>query len=181
MNTKLGAILLAVAGLIGCSTNRAPDVSTNIRNSLNQAGFKDVSVTQDRDRGVVTLTGNVKDEEARYRAGELAKTQAEGQVVANQIAVLPAGNESTAKTVNTDVDKGIEANLDAAMTANNFNGIHHSTKNGVVTLTGDVNSPDLRANAERVAAGVPFVQQVVNEINVKNQRATTSNGARGRS
>src|SRR5437763_3262624 len=111
MSTKLAVILLSLAGLIGCSTNRAPDVSTNSRHSLNQAGYKAISVTQDRDKGVVTLTGNVKDEEARNRAGELAKTQAAGQVVANQIAVLPAGNESTAKSVNSDVDKGIEANL----------------------------------------------------------------------
>jgi hyperosmotically inducible protein len=135
MSTKLGVILLALAGLVGCSANRAPDVAANIRNSLNQAGFKDVTVAQDRDKGVVTLGGNVKDEEGRYRAGELAQRQAAGQVVANQIAVLPAGNESTAKTVNSDVDKGIEANLDAAFTADNMNGIHHSTTNGVVTLT----------------------------------------------
>jgi hypothetical protein len=32
----------------------------------------------------------------------------------------------------------------------------------------------LRASAERVAAGVPNVRQVVNEIDVKNQRATSS-------
>ncbi|MBK5295295.1 MAG: hypothetical protein JJE04_26910 [Acidobacteriia bacterium] len=31
----------------------------SIRSSLDQAGFKDVSVKQDRDKGVVTLGGHV--------------------------------------------------------------------------------------------------------------------------
>jgi outer membrane biogenesis lipoprotein LolB len=47
--------LLAVGILAGCSTTAAksPDVSDSIRKSLDQSGFKDVSVSQDRDKGVV--------------------------------------------------------------------------------------------------------------------------------
>jgi hypothetical protein len=32
---------------------KSPDVSDNIRSSLDQAGFKNVSVKEDRDKGVV--------------------------------------------------------------------------------------------------------------------------------
>ena len=88
--------------------------------------------------------------------------------------MLPKNAESAAKTVNSDLDKGIEANLDAALTQARIKGIHHSTKNGVVTLKGDLPTPAMRADAERIATGVPNVQQVVNEIDVKNQRATSS-------
>ena len=53
--------LLAIGILAGCSTTSAksPDVSDSIRKSLDQAGLKDVSVTQDRDKGIVTLGGQV--------------------------------------------------------------------------------------------------------------------------
>jgi hypothetical protein len=53
--------LLALALVSGCSgtTVKSPDVSNSIRTSLDQAGYKDVSVSQDRDKGVVTLGGHV--------------------------------------------------------------------------------------------------------------------------
>lgn len=35
--------------------NQAPKVADTIHDSLDQAGYKDVSVKQDRDKGVVTL------------------------------------------------------------------------------------------------------------------------------
>ena len=53
--------VLAVGILTGCSetSSKSPDVSDSIRKSLDQAGFKDVTVGQDRDKGVVTLGGQV--------------------------------------------------------------------------------------------------------------------------
>jgi hyperosmotically inducible protein len=168
------ALALAVAGLVGCAKNQAPDVAGNVRDSLKQAGLGDVSVSQDRDRGVVTLAGNVRQAAEKDHAEQIAKSVAPGQVVANQIAVLPNGAESTTKSVNSDLDKGIEANLDAAFKQANMASVKHSTKMGVVTLKGDLESPERRAEAEKVAAGVPNVQQVVNEVDVTKQRATSS-------
>jgi osmotically-inducible protein OsmY len=167
-------LALAVAGLVGCAKNQTADVTGNVRDGLKQAGLSDVSVTQDRDRGVVKLGGNVRQVAEKDRAEQIAKNLAPGQVVANEIQVLPNGAESATKSVNADLDKGIEANLDAALKQSNLAGLRHSTKMGVVTLKGDVESPERRAEAERVAAGVPNVQQVVNEIDVKKQRATTT-------
>ncbi|HLK64842.1 MAG TPA: BON domain-containing protein [Bryobacteraceae bacterium] len=177
MSPKLSIVVFALAGLMGCASDRAPDVTGKVRDGLRQAGLNDVTVSQDRDKGVVTLGGNVAQDADKTRAEQIAKPLADGQVLADQIAVLPNGNASAAKAVDSDLDKGIEANLDAALTQSNIKGVSHSTKNGVVTLTGNLNTPALRASAEKVAAGVPNVQQVVNEINVKNQRATTSGSA----
>jgi len=96
--------------------------------------------------------------------------------VADQIAVLPQGGESQAKAVNSDLDKGIESNLDAALIqAKLHKSVSYSVKNNVVTLTGEVNSEAKRAQAEQVATAVPNVQQVVNELQVKEQKATSSN------
>ena len=168
-------LVAAILGtLAGCSkTEKAPDVKDSIRASLDQAGFKDVSVSQDRDKGVVTLTGHVPADADKAQAESIARSIAGAEVVANQVAVLPPGAESENKTVNAELDKGIEHNLDAALVAENLHDhVKYSVKNHVVTLSGEVNSPSNRAKAEKVAAGVPNVDQVVNELQVKGQKAT---------
>ena len=169
--------LLAVVVLAGCSGTavKSPDVADNINKSLNQAGFKDVTVSQDRDKGIVTLSGKVSSENEKLQAESLAKSLAGSQVVANQIAVIPMGLEKDAKTVNSDLDQGIEKNLDAALIQNKMHdNVKYKVKSGVVTLTGEVNSQDKRYQAEQVATKVPNVQQVVNDLQVKNQKATSS-------
>ena len=169
--------LLAVGILAGCSQTAAksPDVSDSIRKSLDQAGFKDVTVSQDRDKGIVTLGGQVASENDKSQAESIAKSLAGVQVVADQIAVIPVGAEKEAKAVNSDLDAGIEKNLDAALIRNRMHdSVKYEVKNGVVTLTGEVNSQSKRDRAEKVATGVPNVKQVVNDLQVKNQKATSS-------
>jgi osmotically-inducible protein OsmY len=78
--------------------------------------------------------------------------------------------------VNSDLDKGIEKNLDAALIeARLHDSVKYDVKNHVVTLTGEVNSGQERTQAEQIATAVPNVQQVVNELQVKRQKATSSN------
>jgi hyperosmotically inducible protein len=168
--------LMIVGTLAGCSgTTASPDVSDSIRKSLDQAGLKDVSVSQDRDKGVVTLGGHVPSDGEKSQAESIAKSIAGGQVVSNQIGVIPPAAESEAKTVLSDLDKGIEKNLDAALIQHRLNkGVKYDVKNGVVTLTGEVNSQAKRAQVEKVASAVPNVQQVVNELQVKDQKASSS-------
>jgi len=168
--------LLVVGTLVGCSTStKSPDVSDSIRKSLDQAGLKAVSVTQDRDKGVVTLSGNVAADADKAQAESIATSIATGQIVSNQIAVVPPGVESEAKTVNSDLDAGIEKNLDAALITNRLQkAVKFDVKNWGVTLTGEVNSKTQRARAEKVASSVPNVKQVVNELEIKNPKATSS-------
>src|SRR5579872_1737760 len=177
---KGSARLLAfvVVGLIsGCSgtSRKSPDVADSIRTSLDQAGLKKVSVDQDRDKGVVTLGGHVGADADKVQAEAVAKSLAQGEVVADQIAVLPVGAESDARTMNSDLDKGIEQNLDAALIQSKLHdGVKYAVKSCVVTLTGDVDSESKRRDVARVAASVPNVQQVVNELQVKRQKASSS-------
>jgi osmotically-inducible protein OsmY len=168
--------LLIVGTLLACSsTTKSPDVSDSIRKSLDQVGLKDVSISQDRDKGVVTLGGHVPSEGDKSQAESIARSIAGGQVVSNQIGVIPPATEREAKTVNSDLDKGIEKNLDAALIQHRLKkGVNYDVKNGVVTLTGEVNSQARRAQVEKAASAVPNVQQVVNELQVKDQKATSS-------
>ena len=167
--------LLALGSMLGCSASaNSPDVSDSIRKSLDQAGLKSVSVSQDLDKGIVTLSGQVTSENDKSQAESLAKSFAGTQVVADQIAVIPVGVEKEAKAMNSDLDQGIEKNLDAALIQNKMRDtVKYEVKSAVVTLTGEVNSKGMRSRAETVASAVPNVQQVVNDLQVKNQKASS--------
>ena len=170
--------LLAAGTLAGCASEpaKSPDVSDSIRKSLDQSGLKDVKVSQDREKGVVTLAGDVPSDMDKSQAETIAKSIAGAQVVADEIAVVPPAAAGDAKAVNSDLDKGIEKNLDAALIQNRLNKhVKYEVKSGVVTLSGEVNSQAKRAYAEKVAAAVPNVQQVVNELQVKDQKASSTN------
>ena len=66
-HVKIYALLLSFCAILGMDTlagctgasSKSPDVSETIRKSLDQANLKDVTVSQDRDKGVVTLGGHV--------------------------------------------------------------------------------------------------------------------------
>ena len=167
--------LIALLSLGACTTRKTSDVSDNVRKSLNQAGFKDVSVSQDRDKGVLNLTGHVATESDKAQAEAIAKANARGQVVADEIAVLPVNDQDTAKTVYSDHDAAIKKDLDAALTENRLSkNVKYSVKNGVVKLTGKVDSHATRSEAAKIATSIPNVQQVVNELEVKYRRETSS-------
>jgi len=174
----LGLFSVMTFGMLaGCSStaSKSPDVTDSIRRSLDQASLNDVTVKQDRDKGVVTLGGHVKSDADKSQAEAIAKSNAGSQVVADEIAVVPPGLEREARAVNSDLDKGIDKNLDAAFIKAGLNkDIKYDVKNGVVTLTGSVNSQTKKAKAEAVASKVPNVQQVVNELEVKNPKATAT-------
>src|ERR1700719_4298161 len=174
---SLLAIVL-VGTLAGCSatSTKSADVSSQIRTSLDQAGFKDVSASQDRDKGVVTLAGHVAADGDKAQAESITRSIARTQVVSNQIAVIPPGAENEAEKVNSDLDKGIKNNLDAALIQDRLHeSVKYAVKNHVVTLTGEVDSQSKRARAGEVAAAVLNVYQVVNELQVKGQKASSSN------
>ena len=168
--------LIIFGALSGCSSKtESPDVTSPIRQALGSAGIKDVSVSQDRDKGVVTLGGHVAADQEKSQAESIARSLAQGQVVANEVAVVAPGVAGEAKAINSDVDKGIAVNLDAALIQNGLNKVvKYQVKNGVITLTGNVNSESIRNQVTQIASGVPYQQQVVNELQVKDQKATSN-------
>lgn len=163
--------------LSACSNapNKSPDVADDIRKSLDQSNLKDVSVSQDRDKGVVTLTGTTASDADKAQAESIAKGIAGSQVVSNEIAVRPHGNEDMAKKMDSDHDAAIEKNLHALLVQNKLDrAVKYDVKNAVVTLTGEVNSQNRSMAVQKMAAGVPNVQQVVNELEIKNPKATST-------
>lgn len=185
MRKMLLAPLLMMALVAACRSEPAlaPDVEDTVERALEARGLKDVSVGQDREKGIVTLTGKVQNEAQKAEAASIAQSIAGSQVVANQIAVEPAGNEGVASDVNEALDDGIDSNMKALLlkvtNKDNKDDVTYSVKNAVVTLKGSVASQARRTEIEQAAAGVPNVKQVVNELEVKGQRATTRGGGGG--
>ena len=142
---------------------------SRIKDNLKQASLGDVKVGVDNDKKVVTLSGDVKSDSAKQQAEDIARSNANGYVVANEIGVRPDNNPN-AKTVDSNTDDAIKSRWKAMEAQNNWGNQHirTSVKNGVLTLKGDVDTPGQRETVERSAAQIDGVQQVVNELSVKN-------------
>jgi hypothetical protein len=114
----LGACAIALT--LACSDRpKAPDAAGDIRHSLDQAGPNDVSVSQDRDKSVVTLSGKVATDDEKARAESIARSIAGTEVVSNEIGVRPNGDESATKKVDSELDSGIDKNLEAMLVQHN--------------------------------------------------------------
>ncbi|MEO7273805.1 MAG: BON domain-containing protein [Vicinamibacterales bacterium] len=174
---KLTAVPFVLAALLaGCSSTppKSPDVEAEVRSALDSRGLKDVSVTQDREKGIVTLGGKVPTESEKAEAASIAQSLAQGQVVANQLMVTPAGMEQDATAIHEAVDDGIESNMKAMLIRMGSPAdVSYSVKSAVVTLTGTVGSQDARSSLAKAATDVANVKQVVNELQVRAQKATT--------
>lgn len=172
----LAALLLSLA--IGCSSEKAstPDVKDQVAKALGNAGYKDVKVATNNDKQLVTLTGDVKTQEDKDKAEEVAKSAASGFVVSNEIGVRPDGVEGDAKKIDSNIDSAIEKDFKAVIIANRLEKQHirFDAKNGVLTLKGDVDTAGQRQQVEKLAASVPNVQQVVNELDVKGAKRRSS-------
>ncbi|HMC32272.1 MAG TPA: BON domain-containing protein [Candidatus Angelobacter sp.] len=165
----LASLLLFLA--IGCTSQKAntPDVKDQVAKALDNAGYKDLKVNVNHDKELVTLTGEVKTQEDKDRAGELAKTASSGYIVSNEVGVRPEGVERDARKIDSNVDDAIEKDFKAVIIAHRLEKQHirFDAKNGVLTLKGNVDTPGQRDQVEKLAASVPNVQQVVNELDVK--------------
>jgi len=169
-----GLALWMVIGGVACNRNpRNPEVKAEVERLLEAAGLQDVDTDQDVEKGVVTLTGEVSSESDKERAEEIAQSASAGQIIANEISVRPFGMESQMEDTQSALDDGIEDNYKAELSKNRLEGVNYDSREGVLTLTGTVDTQTKRQQAEKLAASVPNVKQVVNMIDV-TQKATTT-------
>ena len=114
-----------------------------------------------------------------YAAYELNELRNAFNRVAKTIPVFNSNDTaaliaSMTQTPLADLDKAIGENLDAALIQNHLQKrVDYKVNNSVVTLSGEVHSQADRDAAQQIAAAVPNVRQVVNELQVKNQPATS--------
>src|SRR5262249_11052810 len=125
-------------------------------------------VKQDRDKGVITLSGHTLSDADKALAESVTKEAAAGQVVANEIVVTPPGMESDAKKISASLDDGIKDNLKAELLKQSVDtGVSYSVAAGVVTLSGKVDTPEIKKKVGQIASEVPNVKAVINDLRLK--------------
>ena len=100
--------------LTGC--NRADehaDVKDAVDQAMTQNNLGVVKVSQDREKGVLTLTGDVDSADKKTQAQTVAQQAAPGYAISNELGVRPVGYESQAKSVDSNLDSGIQDNYKA--------------------------------------------------------------------
>lgn len=171
------AVLGAIALLAGCQKATHPDEKDAVTNSLKSNNLNAVDVSQDRDKGVMTLKGNLASQDMKNQAENLAKQAAPDYTIADEIGVRPE-DVPHAGAIASDVDSAIEDNFKATIKAHenlNDQSISASAKNGTLVLKGSVKTAAQKHEAERLAKHIPNVQQVVNELEVKPGKHSTTN------
>ena len=170
-----GAILFG--SLIAGCHHTYPDAKGAVTDSLKANNLDKIDVSQDRDKGVMTLKGNVAAESDKQQAENLSKQAAPGYTIANEIGVRPP-DASNAGAVASNLDSAIEDNFKAAIKARrnlDDQSIHASSKNGTIVITGSVKTRAQKTEVSTLAKHVDNVKQVVNELEVKPDKHSTPN------
>jgi hyperosmotically inducible protein len=171
------AILAGALAIAGCDKPAHPDEKSAVTDSLKNNNLNAVNVSQDREKGVMTLSGNLDSQDMKTQAENIAKQAAPDYTIADKIGVRPPG-VSTAGSVASNLDSAIEDNYKAMIKAHanlNDQSISGSAKNGTLVIKGSVKTVKQKKEAEDLAKKVPNVQQVVNEIEVKPGKHSTTN------
>lgn len=176
--------LVPIAGLAsillvaGCNNKpHYPDSKGAVDSALTQNNLGAIHVSQDRDKGVITLTGNVPNDAQKKQAEDAAKGAAPDYTIADEIGVVPPADASATKSALSDTDTAIEDTFKADMKKNralNDQSIDIKSKNGAVILTGSVKTAAQKRQAGMIAKKVPNVQQVVNELKVEPKKHSTA-------
>jgi hyperosmotically inducible periplasmic protein len=173
-----GAILFGAAMVIaGCQHKAYPDEKGAVTDALKSNNLGSIDVWQDRDKGVMTLKGNVASDSDKAQAENLARQAAPGYTVADEIGVRPS-DEHNAGSIASEHDSAIEDKFEAAIKSNQDledQTIHYSAKNGTLVITGSVKTPTQKEEVSNLARHVPDVQQVVNQLDVKPDKHSTPN------
>jgi hyperosmotically inducible protein len=165
--------------ILGACNNNAqhPDVKDTVDTAMTRHDLGVVKVSQDRDKGVLTLTGDVETADKKAEAESVAKEAAPGYTIANEVGVRPIGTESQAKSVDSNLDDGIENDYKAAIKAHkdlDDQSIHYDAKNGTLMLKGSVKTAAQKKEAALLAKNTPNVKDVVDEIEVKPDKHSTA-------
>ncbi len=171
------ACLAGVLVIAGCSSPHYGNSEGAVNNALTSNYLGAIHASQDRDKGVMTLTGTVSNQDQKTQAESLAKQAAPTYTIANHIAVVPPTNAQTTKAgviaANSYTDRAIESNIKAGLKMHRYfnnDDIDVKSTNGSVTLSGTARTEFDKRKADEIAKGVPNVQQVVNDITVKRHK-----------
>ena len=85
------ATMVACGFTAACHSNAHPDDKQAVYNAMNSHDLASVTVDEDRDKGVIKLSGIVGSADRKDRAQQLAQQSAPGYTIDNQIQVQDTG------------------------------------------------------------------------------------------
>jgi osmotically-inducible protein OsmY len=153
------AVLTSPGGVPGSTIDN--NTASAVKVFLNEdphTGSKSIEVHSIN--GIVTLKGSVDNLLSRERAAEIAKTVKGVRSVVNLIAINPEARSD--EQIRQDLRRVFDKN-DSADRLN----IHAEVNNGIVTLSGSVESWQEKSICIRLAQSVPGVKQVDSNIVVR--------------
>jgi osmotically-inducible protein OsmY len=160
-------LIATVAALPGLASSQGELPDNSVTRAVEEVLYRDTAVPLDELdvqtlRGIVQMSGTVTNLRAKQRAEALAETVRGVRGVVNRIVVDPAV-PMPARDLARDVDDALFA--DPA--TESFEIDVAADEDGVVTLSGAVESWAERQLAETIASGVYGVTDVVNEIEIE--------------
>jgi osmotically-inducible protein OsmY len=169
MKLAVGCFAAAVLIATAACGPRNPDYEKTADEALTTAALEDVDANYDNDAKTIHLTGTVNTENERQRATDVVqKAVGGGAQVANEVTVASRDEE-----IADDFDGALETRLDELVDKEadlKDNSIAFDANNGVITITGDVNSAAERDRVGDIARSQPGVKDVVNSLEVKPNR-----------
>jgi len=169
MQKTLGLVIAAL--LIG-GCGRGPDYERAAKTALHNAQLTDVDADYDSSAKVVHLKGTVPSETERRRAGQVVQQAIPaGAQVANEVTVAGAATQTA-----DDLDSGIETRLKNMVSLDSSlkdEKISFDANNGVVTITGEVSTPETKQRVGDMARREPGVRDLVNSLEVKSKTTNT--------
>jgi osmotically-inducible protein OsmY len=157
MPALLTFILCVTLAACNSKTSDA-DVKTSVDNAIAANSNLSGTYTEVKD-GVVTLTGQVKDESAKASAETTAKGVKGVKSVNNNLTVAPP----PAAPVEITADDPLKASVDN--TVRSYPGVSASVKDGVITLTGQIKRADLQNLMKSLNALKP--KKIENQLTIK--------------
>ena len=170
--------LAAACLLAGCNNGpKYPNSKPQVTSSLAQDSLSNLTVSQDRKHGVITLTGTVPSQEKKLQAEDIAKSAAPKHKIADQTTIVPAANSGAPVPSTVVAATPSETDAEIQQQFNEKVKLHHSlarlgntitatSKNGELIITGKVRTESDKREVEKLAKSIPHVQQVEDDLTV---------------
>lgn len=168
MRSKLATVLFGLTLATACSQTDA-GITTSVKTKFASDDLvKARNINVDTQGGVVTLTGYVQNAQEEAKALQIAREQRGVTNVVDHLEIEPPAAPTTGSDRLTG-DPGITAEIKTKMLADTSVAglkIDVDTKDGVVTLTGNLASQAEKARALEIARGVTGVTRVEDKLTV---------------
>jgi osmotically-inducible protein OsmY len=163
------AFLALAIGTSACTTGTENDPGDRVEQALEQANVEGVNVDYDRDARVVHLKGQVQSADEKQRAEEIAATAVgTSGTVLNELMVEGMDEdriESADDQLKTRLNDSVQAHPQLSEQTIDF-----YVNNGVVTITGEVQTAAQKEEVGRMVKEMPGVDDFANELRVANAK-----------